>query len=252
MFLKPEPKCETGCTETTSEADATNTSTTASNSATDKAIPSPVSVTEATELLANKYNFKDSQAVIFDGWHSYIKDFSLPKKLLFTFYQLWDELESPQPVESDGLKVKYNIGFERFKNAYEEYFGTDEPLEKKDYTLNGIVEEIRYNADDNSFDFISKNGIGGTTTVALKTKVIKTEGTENGFKAIVATVTINQVASQNAKDFLGKSSDGQGNEYYNVPISEEELAKMYESLSVYEFNFTKENDSYKLTSITKV
>ncbi|MBR3052267.1 hypothetical protein IKG60_01440 [Candidatus Saccharibacteria bacterium] len=252
MFLQPKPTREANYTESIGNNDASANSTTENDDVTEVVAVSPISALEVEKILADKYNFKDSQMVIFDGWHNYIEDFSQPNKLLFTINQMRDELGAPQPVEGDKPLVMYNIGFDDFKTIYENYFGEDEPLERKDYELNGIYERIEYNSDGNSFNIYSKTGLGGYSTVALKRKVVKTEGTENGFKATVATVTLNEIASQSVKDFLGKSGDGQGNEYYNIPISEEELGKIRESLSVYEFNFKKEGNDYKLTSITKL
>ena len=256
MFLKPQPADQSSQASSSTEPNDQNASadgdTSSSGNTSDATSISPVSPQEAEKLLADKYNFKESQIVMYDGWHNYLEDFNQPNKILFTIYQIRDSLGAPQLVESDRPLVKSTIGFEDFKKIYEDYFGKDEPLERKDYDLNGVYEKLVYNEDGDSFDIYSKTGLGGYSTITLKSKVIKAEGIENGFKALVLTVTLNEIASQNAKDFFGKSLDGQGNEYYNVPISEDELAKIRESLSAYEFTFKNQDDGYKLTSITKI
>lgn len=251
MFLKPAPTCETNCT---SIPDSTNDNADTKENdeqSSDSAI-SPVSVEQATTLLDEKYNFKSRQMVIFDGWHNYIKNFNQANKLLLTIYQIQDKLGQSRLADGDKPVVVYNIGFEDFKAAYENLFGTEEQLDKKDYELNGVYLNMKYNSEDDSFDIYSKTGLGGYSTISLLGKVVETIGTNNGFKAIVATVTLNEVASQSTDEFLGKSGDGQGNEYYSIIMPEGTVNEIRESLAVYEFNFIKEGDDYKLTTVTEL
>ncbi len=251
MFLKPASTCETNCTAIPDSANDNADTKGNDKQSSDSAI-SPVSVEQATTLLDEKYNFKNRQMVIFDGWHNYIKNFNQANKLLLTIYQIQDELGQAQPADGDKPVVVYNIGFEDFKAAYENLFGTEEQLDKKDYELNGVYLNMEYNSEDDSFDIYSKTGLGGYSTMSLLRKVVETIGTNDGFKAIVATVTLNEVASQSTDEFLGKSGDGQGNEYYNIIMPEGTVNEIRESLAVYEFNFIKEGDDYKLTTVTEL
>ncbi|MBR3115913.1 hypothetical protein IKF30_01660 [Candidatus Saccharibacteria bacterium] len=248
MFFQPQPKCETNCIQPSENNSNTNEDEPSSDSST----LSPVSTEQATTLLDEKYGFEDEQKVIFDGWHNYIKDFNQANKILFTIYHLKDKLGTAQPTNDYEPVVVYNINFDDFETAYKYYFGNEEPLEKKDYELDGVFSKIQYNANDDSFNVYSKNGLGGTTSIAMLRKVLETIGTEKGFKAIVATVTINEVVTQDKNGFLGESGDGQGNMYYSIGMSEDAVEEIRDSLSVYEFNFIKENDDYKLTAITKL
>ncbi|MBR3353191.1 hypothetical protein IKG49_01185 [Candidatus Saccharibacteria bacterium] len=187
-----------------------------------------ITLDEAKALLADKYKFPSVARPIFDGWHRYIENFNQAAKLLFVIHQLEDEF-TPQANPSE-TATKREISFDDFNSKYVYYFGSKESLEKKTYQLSSDIylSEIVYQPENDSFAVLFPNGIGGTTTARRVNKVISVSDIQDGFKAIVASTTIEL------------NDDG------------DYTTGLLESLSVYEFYFTKENDEYVLTSIKKL
>ena len=187
-----------------------------------------ITLDEAKALLADKYKFPSITRRIFDGWHRYAENFDQSAKLLFVIHQIEDEFTSQaNPSEA---ATRREISFDDFNSKYVYYFGSKEPLEKKTYQLDSKnhISEITYQPENDSFVIMYPNGLGGTTTARRVDKVISVSSTQDGFKAIVASTTIEL------------NDDG------------DYTAGLLESLSVYEFYFTKENGEYVLTSIKKL
>ena len=62
----------------------------------------------------------------------------------------------------------------------------------------------------------------------------------------------NLLPQQDAEEFLGKSSQGDGKWFYEIIMADDILEEIRDSLSAYEFNFVNDDDEYKLVSIEKI
>lgn len=202
-----------------------------------------MSITQVESLLRDKYKFNARETVFIDGWPRYIEKLDQADKILFTIYRLWDN-GIPATVQ--------NISFDDFNNTYVYYFGSTEPLEKKDYQLNSVISKIIYRPENDSFDIYFPDGIGGVSFTRLLSKVNNVTATKDGFKATVLAVTIDSRVQQDAEEFLGKSSQGDGKWFYEIIMADDVLEEIRDSLSAYEFNFVNDDDEYKLVSIEKI
>ena len=202
-----------------------------------------VSIAQVESLLRDKYKFDARETVFIDGWPRYIEKLNQTDKILFTIYQLWDN-GIPAAVQ--------NISFDDFNNTYVYYFGSTEPLEKKDYQLDSVISKIIYRPENDSFDIYFPDGIGGVSFTRLLSKVNNVTATKDGFKATILAVTIDSRVQQDAEEFLGKSSQGDGKWFYEIIMADDVLEEIRESLSAYEFNFVNDDDEYKLVSIEKI
>lgn len=202
-----------------------------------------VSIAQVESLLRDKYKFDARETVFIDGWPRYIEKLNQADKILFTIYQLWDN-GIPAAVQ--------NISFDDFNNTYVYYFGSTEPLEKKDYQLDSVISKIIYRPENDSFDIYFPDGIGGVSFTRLLSKVNNVTATKDGFKATILAVTIDSRVQQDAEEFLGKSSQGDGKWFYEIIMADDVLEEIRDSLSAYEFNFVNDDDEYKLVSIEKI
>ena len=202
-----------------------------------------VSIAQVESLLRDKYKFNARETVFIDGWPRYIEKLDQADKILFTIYRLWDN-GIPTTVQ--------NISFDDFNNTYVYYFGSTEPLEKKDYQLNSVISKIIYRPENDSFDIYFPDGIGGVSFTRLLSKVNNVTATKDGFKATILAVTIDSRVQQDAEEFLGKSSQGDGKWFYEIIMADDILEEIRDSLSAYEFNFVNDDDEYKLVSIEKI
>lgn len=202
-----------------------------------------MSITQVESLLRDKYKFDARETVFIDGWPRYIEKLDQADKILFTIYRLWDN-GIPATVQ--------NISFDDFNNTYVYYFGSTEPLEKKDYQLNSVISKIIYRPENDSFDIYFPDGIGGVSFTRLLSKVNNVTATKDGFKATILAVTIDSRVQQDAEEFLGKSSQGDGKWFYEIIMADDVLEEIRDSLSAYEFNFVNDDDEYKLVSIEKI
>ena len=198
-------------------------------SSADEEIAISVTLEEAKTLLSDKYKFLSVERPMYDGWYKYMENFDQATKILFTIHQTEDKFESE--ASSTSPSIRGEISFDDFNSEYIYYFGSEEPLEKKTYQLdsNNYIREITYVPENDRFVVNFPDGIGGTTPVRRIHKVISVSDTKDGFKAIIASTTIN---------------------YETDPYGHED--EIAEGLSVYEFYFTKENDDYVLSSIKKL
>lgn len=173
-------------------------------------------VTEAEELLRDKYGFRTSVKPLYDGWYHYIDNFDQASKILFTIYKA--EFGSGQ----QGIGT---ISYDNFNSSYVYFFSNTEPLEKKTYELNSkaAIDKIVYQPETDSFSVEWPDGLGGDTPRRWHYQVINTANTTNGFKATVASV-----------------------------ITEPEDTIVSGSMAAYEFNFIEEDGEYKLISIEKL
>lgn len=244
MFFHSNNDGKTNNNEISSEVSPTG------KEATEKEQSSSVSVDKAASILEEKFDFKPQMVVMFDGWHDYIKNLDQANKLVFLVYKIEDKL-GPKQYDENLHQTIRNISFNDMNSAYEYYFGNSDPLEKNDFEMEGVVRKIDYNEETDSFDIYTLDGIGGYSTTVMLSKIAKTYDTENGFKAIIPSVTINTEISQDKKELLGSRSDGT-NDYYTIQLKDDEIEKIRESLKVYEFHFTKTNDDYVLESIKEI
>ena len=184
-----------------------------------------ITLDEVKALLADKYKFPSVAIPIFDGWHRYIENFDQAARLLFVIHQLEDKF-TPQANPSEAA-TKREIGYDDFNSAYAYYFGSKEPLEKKTYQLNSgmNISQIVYQPENDSFAVMFPNGIGGTTSARRINEIVSIADTQDGFKAIIVSVTT--------------ELENEPNDYIT-------------NVSAYEFYFTKENGEYVLTSIKKL
>lgn len=179
-------------------------------------------------MLADKYKFSTVEIPIYDGWYKFVNNFDQATKILFTIHQAEDKFEQ---TNSTSPSIRGEISFDDFNSEYSYYFGSEEPLEKKTYQLdsNQFISEIVYVPENDTFVVNFPDGIGGYTSARRINKVISVSDTKDGYKATIASATID----------LGDDSD----EY------DSEAA---ETLSVYEFYFKKENNEYVLSSIKEL
>lgn len=211
-----------------------------------------VSLAQAEDLLKNKYELNPLETVFIDGWPKYIKNLDQANKILFTVYQTQRDGKygSEQYIADESVVVR-KIAFDDFNDAYVYYFGTSEPLEKKEYQLDSMISRVVYSPEDDSFDVYFPDGIGGYSTTRMLSKVDNVVGTKDGFKATVLAVTLDSVVRQNVEESLGRSGDGES-WFYEIPMNDETLNKIRDSLSVYEFNFVDEDGEYRLVSIERI
>lgn len=224
--------CETDCMKV---ADGTIEDTIEENELNDssKEIAS-VTIDEVKTLLKDKYKFDTVGGVMFDGWYRYTENFNQPMKILFTIYQVKEKFGPSYNLAGTSYQ---DISYDEFNSAYTYYFGNKEPLEKQDYELvsAGYINEITYQPEKDSFAVAFPDGIGGMMPAVRINKVINATNTQDGFKAIIASVTIDE-----------SSAD----DYSITEKRREDIAK---SLSVYEFSFAKNNDDeYIIESIKKL
>lgn len=216
--------------------------------------PAP-SISEVTSLLKDKYDLDTNNTVFGDGMFSYIDDLNDINKIIFTIDRTRDQQSEGQEYQGQHSIIVRSIGYDTFSNTFKKYFGNSENIEKKNYELDsfGLIK-MEYNPDQNVFDIYYKNGLGGYSTIGQFTKVQAVVGTEDGFYALVTTVTIDRVVSEKAESEddcrTPNSSDGVSS-YYDISMSEEVQDEIQKSLSLYKFNFIQEDDEYKLTSIEK-
>ena len=219
----------------------------------DESTGSTLSIAQVETLLKDKYKFDTSTMVIFDGWHKYIENLDQPNKILFTIYRVWNENKFRSEQSTDSCDpIIYNIGFDAFNDLYVYYFGDTEPLERKDYQFDSLVTKAVYNSENDGFDVYFPNCLGGYSTVRMLSKIDNVIGTENGFTATILTTTLDFVVRQDANEGEPSKSGGDDEWYYDIPMSDETLEEIRNSLSAYEFNFVDDNGEYKLISIEKI
>ena len=237
MFFQPKPTCE--------PAGQTNTNETVAD----------LSADEVKNLLNNTYKLGTRGYTYSDGLHMFLDNFNEDAKIVQLVYLSEDILGDPTDNDQEGTRT-YNVSYETLNNRYHKLFGNSNDIEKKNYDLKnktiGLVG-LNYDSSQDKFAVVHKFGIGGKSMVAVFTKVINTSSMDNGVKATVAAVTIDTEPRETWEPFNGNHWMGTDNEKYNiVDISDEDLNKIYDSMKVYEFIFVKDDDGYKLTTITKL
>lgn len=240
MFFAQKQEPDTvECISDNPDGDGTTTNTTNSPS-----------VSEVAKLLEEKYDFGEEESTFTDSLPVHLNDFDINSKIIFTINHSEEKFPKKDCSISDSICTQ-TISYQDFDNQFKYYFGNDANLEKKDYEFKatGLIK-MSYSADNDSFIVQHRDGIGGTTSYYQYNKVVDVKGSEEAFYAIVASVTINKIATQKASEFLRTSSNGE-EEFYNIDIPDDDIQSMKESLNAYKFNFVKEDGEYKLTSIEK-
>jgi hypothetical protein len=237
MFFQPKPTCE--------PAGQTSTSNTVAD----------LSADEVKNLLNNTYKLGIRGSSYSNGLHKYFDNFDEDAKII-QLARLSEDILGESTYNSQEATNTFTISYESFNNRYHKLFGNSNDIEKKNYDLKnrtiGLIS-VNYNTSDDSFAVVYADGLGGKSTIDVFTKVISTSSTDDGVKATVATVTIDTEPKEKWELFNGNHWSGSGDEKYNiVDLSEEDLNKIYDSMKIYEFNFVKEDDGYKLSSITKL
>lgn len=236
MFFQPKPTCEPA-------GQSTNE------------IVADLSADEVKNLLSNTYGLRTRATTYSNSLHKYLDNFDEDAKMI-QLAVLSEDILGEATYNEETVTNSYTISYETFNNRYHKLFGNSNDLEKKSYSLKersiGLLN-VNYDAAKDSFTVVYADGLGGKSTVDVFTKVISTSSTDNGVKATVAAVTIDTEPKEKWELFNGNHWIGTDNEKYNiVDISDEDLNKIYDSMKVYEFDFVKDDDGYKLTSIKKL
>lgn len=215
-----------------------------------------LSADEVKNLLSNTYGLRTRATTYSNSLHKYLDNFDEDAKMI-QLVELSKDILGEATYNDETVTNSYTISYETFNNRYHKLFGNSNDLEKKSYNLReksiGLLN-VNYDAAKDSFTVVYASGLGGYSSVDVFTKVISTSSTENGIKATVAAVTIDTEPKEKWGDpFDGNHYTITENQKYNVvTIPEEDLNKIYDSMKVYDFNFVKDDDGYKLTSIKKL
>lgn len=219
----------------------------------DQEAESVPSVAEVTKLLADKYGFDGAEMLLFnDSLAENLDDFGLEAKLMIVTMDkstVDNSYEKCDYREEIGSCV-YKVGYDKFNERYHYYFA-GEDLAKTDYDLaNRIPYKLVYLADTDEFEvYFPDGGIGGYSTKYLIGKVSSVRATIDGY---VATVVTAEIDTKIDGDYDGAYSTGDDKWTNYVMISEEDLAKIQDSLSAYEFEFVVEDGESKLVNIRKI
>ena len=239
MFFQPKPTCEPANCDVKCENKCDVPNADKGSSDGDISVITPLSIDETQALLKDKYKLdRTENRPHYDEMVNFLDNFDQSAKIIRLYWTLKDNLGEQKCEGNFGTECSRTISYETFNNYYHQYYGSADDLEKKDYTFDGIskgaVKSLNYSTADDTFTFNYGTGLGGDTTGRVWTKVINTSGTKDGFEAIVASVAL----AINARDAITPGSD------YEQSV--------YSSLKVYKFNFVKEDDGFKLTSIEKL
>lgn len=208
------------------------------------------SVAEVTELLADKYGFKDAQGILFkDNLASSLDDFGLEAKLMLV--AMSDGIRKPYEecdYRPEANSCVYTTSYDDFNAQYQRYFG-GEDLVKTDYDLSGrIPYKLVYLADSDGFEIYFPDGIGGIELVQILSKVSNVYATDNGYTALVLTAKVNMDMTYESGGSV--LEDGAWVEHAQMP--EENLEAIQKSLTAYEFEFIVEDGESKLTEIQRI
>ncbi|MBR2658500.1 hypothetical protein IKD57_01205 [Candidatus Saccharibacteria bacterium] len=252
MFFQPKPSCETPA-DTDYAANCTNPDNNSAPSNSGTSVITPLSVEETQTLLKEKYGLdKIENRPAFDEMVIFLDNFDQNAKIIRLYHTLRENLGEEKCSGNYGLDCSRTVSYEVLNNYYHQYYGSIDDLEKKDYALDGISRggliKLSYSSSDDAFTFNYKTGLGGWTDYRQLNKVISTTGNKEGFSAIVLAVTID-TAPKNDETFT--VGTGQEQQYY-INLKDEDKTKIYDSLKAYKFNFIKEDDGFKLTSIEKL
>ena len=243
MFFDKKTDCETNCTgDSFAQIDQDSTETYTAPTA-----------DEVAALLDSKYSLKAQNTVMYQGMYSYIDNLDYTNKLSFTILATKDQ-QNEKPVSYDESYSEIRtIGYDDLNSQFKKYFGNQQDIEKKNYTFDKmIVQKMDYDANNDLFTIQYPAGLGGASFIERYIKVNKVVGTKDGFYALVTAATIDAMIRREIDGItcMHTSSDGT-KEYYDIEIPEEELDKIYDSLSLYKFNFITEDGEYKLISVEK-
>ena len=224
MFFQPKPTTDCGqnCNSTSNDDETTNNS---------GSIVTPLSVEETQALLKTKYGLDTIENLpIFDAMVVHLDNYDINAKLIRLFFTTKDNL-GEEKCQNEVCSL--TISYDSLNSYYHSYYGNSENLEKKEYLLESTskagLKSISYSDSEDTFTFNYNTGLGGTTPERQFNKVISTKGGEKGFNATVLAVTIS----------LDEDSYDQ-------------QSKIFGSLKAYNFYFVKDDDGFKLTTITKL
>lgn len=208
------------------------------------------STTEVTKLLEDKYRLEPVANTFGDGLVGYFDNFDEAAKIVQTIHAADNILGEAQHPSEAPMYIR-TVSYDDFNNVYKQYFA-GEDLKKQDYDLKAMaVTKVVYLPEEDKYEIYYRDGLGGYSFVDKIVKVMDTAGTENGFIATIATVTIDTEVKQDVSMNVSKVGYGDGSEYYYILIPNEDMSEIYDSVSLYDFSFVNENGEYKLASIQK-
>ena len=249
MFFQPKPSCEPASTDYATDCPVPDNDNTPDSSST--SVVTPLSIGETQTLLKEKYELDNTEnRPAFDSMAVFLDNFDQSAKIIRLFHVIKDNL-GEEKCQSNAPICYRTVSYNVLNDFYHQYYGNIDNLEKRDYPFEGISSSLvnmSYSSSDDSFTINYKTGLGGWTDYRQLNKVVSTIGNKDGFSAIVLAVTID-IAPKNDKAYT--AGTGQEQQYY-INLKDEDKAKIYNSLKAYKFNFVKENDGFKLTSIEKL
>lgn len=142
-----------------------------------------------------------------------------------------------------GACTTKSIGYDLINKKYQSLFGNSANIKKENYAFHNFFYLV-YNSKTNAYDEYILQGGGVSPVVALH-KVISTKSSEDGFIATVSFIEMNlDVEFEVPSGFPGGLTA--------VSVKDEAVNDAVKSMAIYEFEFSKNGDSYVLKDVTKL